>query len=372
MTRKVCWLIALTGACLTAAIARAADVPAVNDDGRETQVLLDKLSKLSEQLVTGAQSPTAYRLQLDQGDVLMKLAVKTKEGRDGWLKMAVDAYANAASQAPDAEAHASRWLEQVSAYVAQTFPGTNLTSYIAYKQVQVDHLRAIARNNTEDPAKVQERLCERLVAFADAMPRAPEAPKALIEVAEAREMMRKVDAARATYRTLLARYPGSAAAKTARESLWRLGLEGEVIEMKLPQLYGRPGEPAFDLKDLRGRAAVVYFWSSTSPEVAEDVQVLREIGDRYRRHGLEVVFVNVDAAPEAGREYLSNRLTGGTHVYQAGGVNAGVTAHYGIKSLPETVLIGTDGALVSHATHAAGIDAAVIKLLGPSADGKRR
>src|SRR2546423_9266477 len=124
MSRKLCWLIALTGACFTAALAYAADVPAVTDDGRETQVLLDRLSKLSEQIVAGAQSPQAYRLQLDQGDVLMKLAGRTKEGRDGWLKMAVDSYANAATQAPDAEAHAARWMEQVSAYIAQTFPGT--------------------------------------------------------------------------------------------------------------------------------------------------------------------------------------------------------------------------------------------------------
>lgn len=371
MTRTFSWLLAIAGPCLIGATVLAANPAAVADDGRETQVLLDRLSKLSEQIVASAQSPHAYRLQLDQGEVLVKLASRTKEGRDGWLRMAIDSYANAACQAPDAERQAGQWVMQVANYIAQTFPDANLTAYVMYKQVHVDHLRTLARNGG-DTTRAHEDLCRKLIAFAESMPTTPEAQKALIEVAEAHEALKKTAEAKATYRALAAKYPGTATEKTARAAIWRLGLEGEVIELKLPQLYARPGDPSFNLKDLRGKPVLVYFWSSASEGASEDLQMLREIGDRHARHGLEVLFVNLDATPEVGKEYIANRLTGGTHLHQPGGVEGEVTARYGIKTLPETVLIGKDGALISRTSRPAGIDAAVTNLLGASGLVKRR
>ena len=48
-----------------------------------------------------------------------------------------------------------------------------------------------------------------------------------------------------------------------------------------------------DLKQLRGKVVLVYFWSSTSPRAAEGFDALKPLTDRYQYRGLQVVYVNV-------------------------------------------------------------------------------
>ncbi|MGL4553014.1 MAG: TlpA family protein disulfide reductase [Gemmataceae bacterium] len=369
MTRNFCTALALGVAVLAAA--QAAEMTA-DDADRETQQLMDQLKKTGDQILANTQSPNLYRHQLDQGEVLMRLAARSKpDGRDSWLKMAIDSYATAVSQAPENMPNPHEWLGQVSSHVARTYPSSTVQSYIAYKAVYAEHVRAVVKGGA-DAGKAQDRLCDRLMAFARAHPKAAEAPKAVMEVIEANEAAKKIDAAKAACRYLGATYPADPLAKKARETMWRLGLEGEVIELKLPLLYpSGASDETFDLQSVRGRVTVVYFWTASNAADA-DFGELRDLGDRYRRQGIEVVFVNADATPTAGRDYLSNKLTGGTHVHQKGGVEGEVTARYGIRTLPETLLIGADGALVARATNPSGVEAGVVKQLGPVQSQPRR
>jgi hypothetical protein len=366
-------MMALTTAILLSAVALAADAtPTADDADRETQQLMDQLKRVGEQILANTQSPNLYRLQLDQGEVLMRLAARSKpEGRDGWLRMAIDSYATAVSQAPENIPNAHEWLGQVSAHVRRSYPTSTVHTYIAYKAVYAGHTRTLVKGGV-DAEKAQALLCDRLMAFARANPKAAEAPQAVMEVIEASEAAKRTDAARAGCRYLSATYPNDPLAKKAKATLWRLGLEGEVIDLKLPLLYPNGvTEDVFDLRTQHGRTTVVYFWSSVTATDA-DFHELREIGDHYRRQGLEVVFVNTDATPQVGRDHLSNKLTGGTHLYQKGGVDGEVTARYGIRALPETLLLGAEGELLARATNPAGLESALTKRLGPLFTGNPR
>jgi hypothetical protein len=373
MTRTLSRMMACTAAIVLSAVALAADVPPTADDAdRETQRLMDQLKRVGEQILANTQSPNLYRLQLDQGEVLMRLAAKSRpEGRDGWLRMAIDSYATAVSQAPENIPNAHEWLGQVATYVSRSYPTSTVQTYIAYKAIYAHHHRSLSKNGV-DAEKAQALLLDRLMAFARANVKAPEAPQVVMDVIEASEAARKIDAARSACRYLSATYPKDALAKKAKETLWRLGLEGEVIDLKLPLLYPNAvSDDVFDLRTQHGRTTVVYFWSSATATDA-DFHELREIGDHYRRQGLEVVFVNTDATPQAGRDHLSNKLTGGTHVYQKGGVDGEVTARYGIRTLPETLLLGADGELLARANNPAGLENALAKRLGPLFTGNQK
>ena len=69
---------------------------------------------------------------------------------------------------------------------------------------------------------------------------------------------------------------------------------------------------------------LVYFWSSTSADAAEDFDALKQLTDRLAGRGLEVVYVNIDGDPAAAKTFLSGRLMAGTHLYQKGGLDGAI------------------------------------------------
>src|SRR5207249_2571082 len=94
--------------------------------------------------------------------------------------------------------------------------------------------------------------------------------------------------------------------------------------------------------------AVVYFWSSSEAQTAEDFATLKLLTDRYQDHGLEVVYVNLDSDPAQAKAFLAGRLTGGVHVFQSGGVNSSLARRYGMPRLPQTFLVGPGGIVIRH------------------------
>ena len=67
--------------------------------------------------------------------------------------------------------------------------------------------------------------------------------------------------------------------------MWRLDQGRGVVRLQLPLLYtsGRGNEDSFNVDQCRGKLVVVYFWSSTSSQVSEDFETLKQITDRHGR-----------------------------------------------------------------------------------------
>jgi len=81
------------------------------------------------------------------------------------------------------------------------------------------------------------------------------------------------------------------ASRQAWAALWKLGMAGELVDLKLPLLFAPEGSiHSFELKELRGMTVVVYFWQGNSRGIEEDFKVLKEMTDKHKR-GVEVVFV---------------------------------------------------------------------------------
>ena len=332
---------------------------AVADDP-ELQRLLDKLSALSDVIGRNAQSADVWRTQLEQAGVLLQVAVRSKpDEQDNWLRMAIDSFYSAAIQSPVNDITATKQLGQLPERIGSEFPQSPLATYAALQGVQADYMRAIARDG-EHPDQAKAVLHDGLLHFVKAYPKAPEAPKAVLDAAEISEALGKMDNARTCYHYLVEHYAGQAAARKAGGALWRLGLAGEAMELQLPLLFAPPiGDHNFDLKELRGKLVAVYFWSSTTPEAADDLQKLKELAYKYQDRDLEVVYVNMDDDVEKGRAFLQGRLTVGTHVFQQGGLQGPIAERYGIQTLPQTFLIGRDGALIHQALQAPQLETEV-------------
>jgi tetratricopeptide (TPR) repeat protein len=305
-------------------------VPAAQPADRELQSLLDKLSQLSDYIGKNAESPQVWRHQLLQADVLLRLAERTNaaQERDNWLRLAADAYYGAAVTCPEEEQTPLRYLGQLAEQIAAIYPASPAAAYASRQEIKADYARQLAKSTS--PAKAQVYLCERLMRFAREHPRSPEAPKAAQEAAQVYESLGKLDSARSCYRYLADSYPDQPVGRKAGGSLWRLGGDGERVQVKLPLLFpAGAGEEMFSLEELRGKLVVIYFWSCGNHQVEEDFHLLKQITDRYQYRGVAVVYVNLDD-PAKARAFLAGRLTSGMHVFQKGGLDSPVAERYGL------------------------------------------
>lgn len=322
---------------------------------QELQLLLARLSELSDFIGRNTQSPKLWRYQLAQGDVVRKLAARSKaEERDGWMRIAVDSYQSAAILSPDNDLSAHERLFQI----ASDFPDSPVATYALVQELHVDYLRMLGKAGN-NPALAQRLLRDRLIRFVQEFPKAPETAQVVLEVGQISESLHEIDNARRYYRFLAEHSPDHAVARKAGKALWQLGLAGETMHLKLPLLFAAPGDHAFDAALERSKIVAAYFWSSASAQSEEDFRALKQLTDRYRDHGLEVVYVNLDTDPSQGRAFLSGRLMAGVHVFQEGGLDSPLAERYGIQTLPQTFLIGQDGVLMRHALRTSELESEV-------------
>lgn len=350
-------LLGAVGAGAVPPSAEPGPVPASAAD-QELQFLLEKLSALSEVIGRKSPPPEVWRYQMQQGEVMLQIAARSKaEEHEKWLRLAIDAHFGAAIMSPGTELTAYQRLVQLPDQIANSFPGNPLYSYAAMQEIQADYTRTLNKEGGDLP-KAQGHFCDRLARFAQDYPAAPEAPKTLMDAGQLYESLGKIDKARQCYRYLVEHFAKDALARKAQGAMWRLGMAGERVRLDLPLLYaGQPNEPPFALEQLNCKLAVVYFWASSTPQCADDLQTLKQLAERYQKYGLEVVYVNVDSDPATARAFLSGRLTAGVHLSDRAGMEGGLAERCGIQSLPHLFLLGKDGTLLKHSLQVAELEA---------------
>jgi hypothetical protein len=278
--------------------------------------------------------------------------------------MAADSVYSAAVVSPETEPAAIKQLAALPEYIQRTFPGNPVVAYAALQVVQADCTRVMVTAGGDANQSLGYRR-DRLLRFAQEYPTSAEAPKAVLEAGQLSEQIGKGEDARTCYRYLAEHFPASPQAHKVSGALWRLGSAGEPLQFTLPLLFSehKPNGPTCDVGQLRGRILVVYFWSSTAPQVVQEFAALKQITDRFLNRGMEVVYVNLDTDPAQGRAFLSGRLTAGEHLYQRGGLDGPVAEKYGIHTLPEAFIVGRDGTVIRHSLKAVELEKELTGLL---------
>jgi|SRR5579884_421198 len=365
------WLLSLGGSLLIAANLFAFNPDTVPSDGsaneQQLRPLLDKLTELSQFIERNSSSPQIWQYHMEQGEVMLRLASSSQEKeRESILRMAVDAFYSAALLCPREQAVAFERLRQLPGRLAQSFPGNPAVLYAVFQEIQADCILVLEQSQG-DSVKSEKHRCGRLMQFAREHPGVPEAAKAILQAAQTAESLGDKQEAGRCYRFLIERFPTDAAARKAVGALWRLGEDHQPMALELPLLYSSANfsNSVFNLDELRGRLVIVYFWTSTSEGVAEEFQTLKQITDRYAGRGLDIIYVNMDSDPAAGRSFLSGRLTAGVHVYQPGGLDGAIAERYGLLKLPQAFLVGRDGELLKHSLTASRLEADLAERLPP-------
>ena len=107
-------------------------------------------------------------------------------------------------------------------------------------------------------------------------------------------------------------------------------------------LVGLDGKP-IRLADLRGKAVWVNFFASWCPPCQSETPIVRDIADRYRNRGLEVVGVSVqESSPDNVRAYADKYQLG----YAIGADSRGsIYNAYRLRGIPTSFFIGPEGAI---------------------------
>ena len=114
---------------------------------------------------------------------------------------------------------------------------------------------------------------------------------------------------------------------------------GPAPDFALNDLGGAP----VSLKDLEGKAILLYFWASWCSTCREEMPKLEQMGETYRSRGLVLLGVN-DEDPEIASRYLK---TNGHTLRSLVDRWKDVYKRYQVDAIPTMILIAKDGRIVS-------------------------
>jgi thiol-disulfide isomerase/thioredoxin len=132
-------------------------------------------------------------------------------------------------------------------------------------------------------------------------------------------------------------------------------LSGKVVGDAADSLAGKPlelvgttalGAP-FKWDGYRDRIVIVDFWATWCGPCRKELPHLREVSDRFRRDGLEVVGVSLDNDMDALRKFLDDQPL--PWVTLAGRSNQDLALKYGVAAIPTMFLVDKEGKIVARA-----------------------
>lgn len=324
----------------------------------EIKDLVEQLKPIDEKYKNAGTPALVVEYNMARAAVLEKIAVALKgKNREDWVKQLADCYSTAA-QNGDKSAH--QRLLQWKANTAKEEPGGNLAAYVTYREMSAEYAIKLPDIAPDKMSKMQEEWKERLTKFVQDYTTAEDTPDALMQLGMVNEFIGKETEAKNWYSNLVKNFEKNALAAKAAGAIRRLSLEGQEIELSSPMLESKN---PFDVKSLKGKIVVVYYWASWNSQCVSDFAKLKAVLGSYGSKGVELVSVNLDNNEADAIKFLQNSPLPGIHLFQPGGLESPAAINYGIMVLPNTFIVGNDGKVVSRSAQVATLEDELKKLL---------
>lgn len=281
--------------------------------------------------------------------------------------------ASAPASSPASEAEAARALAELEATLRSARPGSGTESRPSALPAWFDSARAAyvefaaTHPGTEAAARARIRaalllvqgeekleegfaLLDGLAADLRAVPgREPLLAEVLMTAGLLLQQAGRTEPARARFEEVLALRANETATRTAEGALRALEALSRI----------RPGEeaPPFEARDLqgnvlspaslRGRVALLEFWTSWSPPSRERIPVLRETHAALREKGFEIVGICLDPSERTDREtfeaFLRREEISWPQVFDGDGFRSPVARSFAVERVPTSFLLDRKG-----------------------------
>ena len=319
-----------------AAPATAAVAPAL-------QKLVEKLMEIDKR----APQPSAGRTEFvkynqERADLLEQLRAesKTAEDRNLWTRQLADGI-TANVQIGVLPTGVERLMKLESEVRKQEPADSPLIAFVTYRRMVADYsVKMEQAKGNEDRQKIQELWMKELEQYAARFPRGEDTPDAMLQIAIAEEFAGKKEAP-ALYERIVSQYPESAASDRAKGAVARLNLVGKPLNLSGANLDSAKG--ALDLKEFRGKTVLVLFWATWCKPCTQDLPAIKDLYERYRSRGFEIIGINLDSTPEPVRGFLQEHRVTWPQIYETGSLESPLARSFGIISLPTMFILDRDG-----------------------------
>jgi thiol-disulfide isomerase/thioredoxin len=122
-----------------------------------------------------------------------------------------------------------------------------------------------------------------------------------------------------------------------------LSLPGKPMEIKGDLLDGKP----FDSKSLAGKVVLVDFWATWCGPCVAEIPNVREQYEKYHDKGFEVIGISLDEEKEKVDAFVTEHKIPWPIIYAGKGWEDPVAQFYGISGIPQLILIGRDGNVIT-------------------------
>lgn len=317
--------------------------PTVIPEIAELVKQLDELDKTAMSLP--AEKMAEYYTK--RAGVLEQIVQKLLPKDQGdWARLLIDSLASAADGGKENSTAHQRLKQLRDAFVAEG-PKNPLGAYVSFRLLVAEHSMALAgAKGGKELQAAQEKWRAGLEAFVNAHPKGEDAAEAVLRLAMAYEFTGKEGEPKAKTwcEHLIKNYPQHHHVAKAAGIIKRLECEGKPLELTGTNLA--TGQP-FSVRQLGGKAVVVYYWASWSSTLADDAKKLKDLTATYGPKGLEVVTVCLDDDPKAAGQAIQAAGLPGTHLHARGGLDGSPLATgYGILVVPHILVAGKDGKIV--------------------------
>ncbi|MFM7207789.1 MAG: TlpA family protein disulfide reductase [Planctomycetaceae bacterium] len=122
-----------------------------------------------------------------------------------------------------------------------------------------------------------------------------------------------------------------------------LDLPGKPMDIKGDLLDGRP----FDLKSLAGKVVLVDFWATWCGPCVAEIPTMLEQYEKYHAKGFEVIGISLDEEKDKVDAFVAEKKIPWPIIYAGKGWQDPVAQFYGISGIPQLILIGRDGNVIT-------------------------
>jgi len=147
----------------------------------------------------------------------------------------------------------------------------------------------------------------------------------------------------------------------------RLALPGKPFSLTGTTVDGKP----LDWKRYAGKVVLVDFFATWCPPCRAEMPNIQENYDAYHARGFDVISISLDQDRKALEDYLQEHPHPWTVVLdasEAAGTDQSLATYYGIIGIPQTVLVGRNGKVVTLQARGPQLGQELEKLLGPAKD----
>lgn len=129
-------------------------------------------------------------------------------------------------------------------------------------------------------------------------------------------------------------------------------VENSSVGKKAPGItqFDVAGEP-YSLQDLKGKYVLVDFWASWCPPCREENPKLVAIYKDFKDKNFEILGVSFDRDMNAWKKAIDDDKLTWKHISDLQHWNNGAAGVYGIKAIPQNVLVNPEGIIVARNLH---------------------